>query len=68
MTDHPISEPAAGDPRLDRTDDAEQPAGEEARTRPSAPEGEETGGGIRPPRPSQAEGERDGTEEYLGGR
>lgn len=63
MTDHPISEPAAADPRLDRTDEAEQPAGEEALIRPSAPEGEETGGGIRPPRPSQAEGERDGTEE-----
>ena len=62
MTDHPIGEPEPPDPRLDRTDEA-PPAAEEEEpaTRPSAAEGDAaTDSGPRPPRPSQAEGERTG--------
>ena len=60
MTDHPIREPEPPDPRLDRTDDVEDAGPESASVRPSAAEGgDEPDGGTRPPRPSQAEGERE---------
>ena len=40
-------------------EDASDKLESENRPRPSLPEGGETEGGERPPRPSQAEGERD---------
>ena len=56
MTDRPPREPVPPDPDRDREGD--EP--EEAPTlRPSAPEGDEADAGSRPPRPSQAEGERE---------
>ncbi|MGH2380233.1 MAG: hypothetical protein ACRDG7_03310 [Candidatus Limnocylindria bacterium] len=59
MTDQPISEPEPPDPRLDRTDQEPETEDDRAPIRPSPAEGgDEVDGGPRPPRPSQAEGER----------
>lgn len=62
MTDQSIREPEPPDRRLDRTDQEPEPGPDRAPIRPSTAEGGdgESGvdGGPRPPRPSQAEGER----------
>jgi hypothetical protein len=62
MTDNPIREPEPPDPRLDRADEATNAESEdEPAMRPSAAEGDAaTDSGPRPPRPSQAEGDRTG--------
>ncbi len=60
MTDQPIREPEPPDRRLDRTDQEPESEEDSAPIRPSAAEGGGgEDGGPRPPRPSQAEGERD---------
>jgi hypothetical protein len=64
MTDRPIREPIPPDRERDRSTDApagleEEAPGDTTTTRPSSPETFETDGGAKPPRPSQAEGERD---------
>ena len=64
MTDRPLSEPMPPDPELDRVDegvegDTTEVQPTESELRPSAAEGAEPDGGPRPPRPSQAEGDRD---------
>jgi hypothetical protein len=61
MTDQPVREPMPPDPHRDRVDDDTAiDAEDDGLTRPSKAEGAEEDAGLRPPRPSQAEGERDG--------
>jgi hypothetical protein len=61
MTDQPVREPMPPDPERDRVDDDTAiDADDDRLTRPSKAEGAEEDAGPRPPRPSQAEGERDG--------
>lgn len=65
MTDQPLREPFPPDPERDRADgDADRhedvaDATTGASIRPSKADGAEEDAGPRPPRPSQAEGERD---------
>jgi hypothetical protein len=63
MTDQHVREPMPPDPERDRTDvDAGNESAELTRPpiRPSMAEGAEEDAGPRSPRPSQAEGEREG--------
>ena len=63
MTDQPVREPMPPDPERDRSDDATESGvgdtSEPSSVRPSAAEGAEEDAGERPPRPSQAEGDRE---------
>ena len=62
MTDQPVHEPMEPDPERDRVEPDDGSASAEqgsSLTRPSAAEGAEEDVGARPPRPSQAEGDRD---------